>query len=176
VTHSAKNGRIQFGTFDFDPSTRELRRDGASVRLQPQPAQVLACLLARPGEIVTRDELQKAVWGEGTFVDFDRNLNFCVAQIRSALGDSSESPLYIKTLPKRGYQFIAPVITAESAQPSPQPPKGSRKILILALPLLPWLRSSSCGRKRCKRIRCASPSPDSTTRPGIPPSIASPML
>jgi DNA-binding winged helix-turn-helix (wHTH) protein len=67
---------VKFGAFDFDPATRELRRDGAPVRLQPQPAQVLACLLARPGEVVTREELRNAIWGEGTFVDFDRSLNF----------------------------------------------------------------------------------------------------
>lgn len=129
--------RVRFGTFDFDPATRELRRDGAPIRLQPQPAQVLAALLTRPGEIVTREELRAAVWSADTFVDFDRNLNFCIAQIRSALGDSAESPLYIKTIPKRGYQFIAPVASADapSAPPPetpPPPPRKPYKLLILA--------------------------------------------
>ncbi len=101
--------RIRFGIFDFDPQSAELRRDGQPVRLQAQPAQVLGVLLSNAGEVVTREALREAVWGDGTFVDFDRGLNFCVAQIRSALGDSAESPRYIKTLPKRGYQFIAPV-------------------------------------------------------------------
>jgi DNA-binding winged helix-turn-helix (wHTH) protein/TolB-like protein len=101
--------RIRFGVFDFAPQTGELRREGLPVHLQSQPAQVLGILLSRAGEIVPRESLREAVWGEGTFVDFDRGLNFCVAQIRSALGDSAESPRYIKTLPKRGYQFIAPV-------------------------------------------------------------------
>src|ERR1700683_1150525 len=98
-------GRIRFGIFDFDQRTGELRREGQYVHLQAQPAQVLGVLLSRAGEVVTRDTLREVVWGCGTFVDFDRGLNFCVAQIRSALGDSAESPRYIKTLPKRGYQF-----------------------------------------------------------------------
>ena len=101
---------VRFGVFEFDPDTGVLRREGRVVRLQAQPAQVLGVLLAQAGEVVPRDTLREAVWGSGTFVDFDRGLNFCIAQIRSALEDSAESPRYIKTLPKRGYQFIAPVI------------------------------------------------------------------
>src|SRR3954451_2698839 len=100
----SEEARIRFGAFDFDPATLELRREGAPIRLQPQPAQVLAILLAHPGEVVTRETLQKTLWGEDTFVDFDRGLNFCIAQIRSALGDSATSSVYVKTLPKRGYQ------------------------------------------------------------------------
>jgi len=111
--------RLRFGVFQFVPGTRELWRDGHRVRLQAQPAQVLSLLLARAGEIVTRDELRLAVWGNGTFVDFDRGLNFCIAQIRSALGDSADSPLFVRTIPKRGYQFIAPVSGMEAA---PVPP------------------------------------------------------
>ena len=79
------------------------------VRLQAQPAEVLNTLLANRGQVVTRSSLCQAVWGNETNVDFEGGLNFCVAQLRSALGDSAESPLYIKTVPKRGYQFIAPV-------------------------------------------------------------------
>jgi DNA-binding winged helix-turn-helix (wHTH) protein/TolB-like protein len=101
--------RVRFGVFDFDTASGELRRDGVPVRLQPQPAQVLAILVARAGEIVTREALRQALWGPETFVDFDRGLNFCVAQIRAALGDSADAPRFIRTLPKRGYQFIGPV-------------------------------------------------------------------
>ena len=86
-----------------------LSRDGVPVRLQPQPARVLAVLVRQAGEIVTRDTLKQEVWSDGTFVDFERGLNFCIAQIRSALGDSAESPRFIETLPKRGYRFIAPI-------------------------------------------------------------------
>jgi DNA-binding winged helix-turn-helix (wHTH) protein/TolB-like protein len=103
--------------FDFDPASGALTRGGTPVRLQPQPARVLALLAERPGEIVTREELRQRIWGDETFVDFERGLNFCVAQIRSALGDSAASPRYIETLPRRGYRFIAPVSAPASAPP-----------------------------------------------------------
>src|SRR6266852_2163860 len=101
--------RFRFGLFSFDAATQELRREETLVRLQAQPAQVLACLIERAGQVVSREELRNAVWGDGTFVDFDRGLNFCLTQVRSALGDDPTNPTYIRTLPKRGYQFIAPV-------------------------------------------------------------------
>jgi DNA-binding winged helix-turn-helix (wHTH) protein/TolB-like protein len=104
--------RASFGLFDFDPATGELRREGRPVRLQPQPAKVLAVLVERAGETVSRDELRQIVWPEGTFVDFERGLNFCIAQIRSALGDSADSPRFIETIPRRGYRFVAPIRTA----------------------------------------------------------------
>jgi DNA-binding winged helix-turn-helix (wHTH) protein/TolB-like protein len=131
--------RVRFGVFDFDAASRELRRDGVVVRVQPQPAAVLGILVSRAGEIVTREEIRQAVWGSDTFVDFDRGLNFCIAQIRAALGDSADTPRFIRTLPKRGYQFIAPVqpipsaadhageapVAAPSqAASAPQPPRG----------------------------------------------------
>ncbi len=114
--HSCKNDSekmdsrlFRFGLFEFNAATRELRREGALVRLQAQPAQVLGCLIVRSGQVVSRDELCDAVWGTETFVDFERGLNFCIAQIRSALGDDPTAPRYVRTVPKRGYQFIAPV-------------------------------------------------------------------
>jgi DNA-binding winged helix-turn-helix (wHTH) protein/TolB-like protein len=103
------SGRFRFGLFEFDVATRELRREGVLLRLQAQPAQVLCCLVEHAGKVVSREELHRAVWGGETFVDFDRGLNFCIGQIRSALGDDSTTPRYVRTLPKRGYQFIAPV-------------------------------------------------------------------
>ncbi len=99
----------RFGAFQFDPETGELFRGGERVSLQNQPARVLELLTRRPGELVTRDELRAAIWGGETYVDFDRGLNFCVRRIRMALGDSSRSPLYLQTLPRRGYRFLAPV-------------------------------------------------------------------
>ena len=101
--------RRRFGLFDFDPASGELRREGIPVKLQAQPAQVLRILIANAGELVSRETLRKAVWGTETFVDFDRGLNFCIAQIRAALGDSADSPRFIRTVPKQGYQFVAPV-------------------------------------------------------------------
>ena len=109
--------RYRFGPFEFDAASGELRREGSSVRLQSQPAHVLALLLANAGEVVTRDALRNAVWGPGTFVDFDKGLNFAIAQVRAALGDSADAPIYVRTLPKRGYQFIAPVEAAPVVQP-----------------------------------------------------------
>jgi len=101
--------RFRFGLFEFNSATRELRREGLLIRLQSQPTQVLACLIERPGQVVSRDDLRKALWGDDTFVDFDRGLNFCMSQIRAALKDDSVEPTYIRTIPKHGYQFIAPV-------------------------------------------------------------------
>lgn len=104
---------LRFGIFEFDSASLLLRRGGVHVRLQAQPAQVLRLLLENAGQVVTRVELKEAVWGSDTFVDFDKGLNFCIAQIRSALGESAESPIYIKTVPKLGYQFIAAVNSDE---------------------------------------------------------------
>lgn len=119
--------------FDFDPATRELRREGVPVRLQAQPGQVLAVLVEHAGEIVTREQLRNAVWGAGTFVDFDRGLNFCIAQIRSALGDSAESPRFVRTIPKQGYQFVAPV---GPAIPATVPTSSKRYIAAAGLAIL----------------------------------------
>src|SRR5262249_47170263 len=104
----------RFGVFLFDAARLELTRDGRPVPLQPQPAKVLAALLDRPGQPVTRDELRRAVWPDDTFVDFDRGLNFCIAQIRTALGDDAGTPRYIRTLPKKGYEFICPLLTSST--------------------------------------------------------------
>ena len=107
---------IRFGLFELDPATGDLRREGRPVRLQPQPARVLALLASRPGEVVTREELRQQIWNDGTFVDFERGLNFCISQIRTALNDSADSPRFIETLPRRGYRFIAPVVS-DAARP-----------------------------------------------------------
>ena len=104
------NGRpIRFGVFEVDLHTGELRKQGLRIKLRDQPFQILLLLLAHPGEVVSRDELQKQLWPADTFVDFDRGLNKAVNHLRDALGDSAENPRFIETLPKRGYRFIAPV-------------------------------------------------------------------
>jgi len=113
--------QFRFGIFEFNPTSRELRRDGVLVRLQSQPAQVLGCLLERGGDVVSREELRQAVWREDTFVDFERGLNFCVAQIRSALNDNAAEPRFVRTIPKRGYQFIAPVTRTTNGDLPPTP-------------------------------------------------------
>ena len=132
-------GRVQFGPFVFDPASGELWRSGIPVRLQPQPARVLTALLDRAGALVTRDELQQQIWADGTTVDFERGLNFCIAQLRSALGDSADAPRYIETTPKRGYRFVAPVTPLEPAPslavdaPAPGNAVVRRRFLFAAL-------------------------------------------
>jgi DNA-binding winged helix-turn-helix (wHTH) protein/TolB-like protein len=128
-----KSDRFRFGVFEFNGTNRELRRDGQLVRLQAQPAQVLGCLIQRAGQVVSREELYRAVWGEGTFVDFDRGLNFCMAQIRSALDDDAAAPRFIRTIPKRGYQFIAPVAMAANVAAEPAEPTGEGRKFSLHL-------------------------------------------
>jgi TolB-like protein/DNA-binding winged helix-turn-helix (wHTH) protein/tetratricopeptide (TPR) repeat protein len=104
----------RLGLFEFDPQSRELRKQGIRIRLQGQPVEILAMLLARPGEVVTREELQNRLWPGDTFVDFDRSLNAAVKRLRAALGDSAETPRFIETLSRRGYRFIAPVDAVRS--------------------------------------------------------------
>ena len=104
----------RFGQFELDLAGGELRRSGARLRLQPQPFKLLALLVRRAGALVGRDEIRAELWADGTFVDFDQSVNFAVKQIRDVLGDSAERPLYLETVPRRGYRFIAPI---ESAAP-----------------------------------------------------------
>jgi DNA-binding winged helix-turn-helix (wHTH) protein len=122
-----RDGRFRFGLFEFDGRACELRREGVLVHLQSQPAQVLACLIERANQVVSRDDLRKAVWGDGTFVDFDGGLNFCISQIRSALQDNSAQPLFIRTVPKSGYQFIAPVQRISAQAPEALQVGGARR-------------------------------------------------
>jgi tetratricopeptide (TPR) repeat protein/DNA-binding winged helix-turn-helix (wHTH) protein len=103
------HGVRTFGPFTFDADGGELSRDGYRVRLQPQPALVLAILTDQPGKLVPREEIYRAVWGEDTHVDFEQSLNYCIRQIRAALRDDATDPQYLETVPKRGYRFLASV-------------------------------------------------------------------
>src|SRR5271154_1732744 len=110
---------IRFGAFELDAANGELRKAGVSLKIHPQPLQVLLLLAKRHGQAVTREEIQRCLWGDNTFVDFERGINFCVNQIRATLGDDVEKPRYLETLPRRGYRFIAPVkIDAAPAAPN----------------------------------------------------------
>src|SRR5579864_5739915 len=100
---------VRFGLFELDLRTGELRKSGIRIKLQEQPFQILAMLLEHPSEIVTREDLQKRLWPQDTFVDFDLSLNSAVKKLRQALGDDSEHPRFIETLYRRGYRFIGPV-------------------------------------------------------------------
>jgi DNA-binding winged helix-turn-helix (wHTH) protein/tetratricopeptide (TPR) repeat protein len=107
--HDGTPTALQFDDFNLDLRSLELRKHGLRIRLRRQPTQVLALLAGRPGELVAREEIQRALWGTDTYVDFERGLNNCVKQIRQALNDPSESPKYIETIPRQGYRFLAEV-------------------------------------------------------------------
>src|SRR4051794_35980363 len=98
---------IRFGAFELNLRTAELRKHGLRIKLQRQPSQILALLVARQGEVVPREQLRKALWPDDTFVDFDHGLNNAINRIREVLCDSVTSPRYIETIPKHGYLFIA---------------------------------------------------------------------
>ena len=100
---------LRFGTFELDEEAGQLRRDGAPVRLSPQPFRLLVLLVSRAGELVTREEIRQQLWGTDTYVDFDQGVNFCIKQVRTVLHDDAERPLYVETVPRRGYRFIAPI-------------------------------------------------------------------
>jgi cholera toxin transcriptional activator len=108
---------LRFGIYEADLTTGELRKNGSLIRLQEQPFQILAMLLERPGELVTREELRSKLWPADTFVDFDHSLNTAVNKIREALGDSASNPRFVQTVARRGYRFIAPVQSNEKKPP-----------------------------------------------------------
>ncbi len=114
-------GKIRFGDFEADLRTGELRKHGYRLRLPEKPFQVLAAILERPGDLVTREELHQRLWGTETFVDFDNNLNTAVYRLREVLGDTTETPRYIETLPKKGYRFIGTIEAAPLSTPSSEP-------------------------------------------------------
>src|SRR5690242_9821837 len=102
-------GLIRFGPFALDPDSGELRKRGYLVRLHPQQFAVLLLLIERAGQIVSREEIHQHIWGNDTFVDFERGINFSINQIRTALGDDADKPRYIETIPRRGYRFVAAI-------------------------------------------------------------------
>src|SRR4029077_19183531 len=119
------SGRLRFGVFEVDLRACELTKRGLRIRLQEQPFEVLAMLLAKPGELVTREELQKKLWGQ-TVVDFDHGLDKAVNKIREALGDSAENPRFVETVARRGYRFLADATPIEDDELVP--PSESRRI------------------------------------------------
>jgi DNA-binding winged helix-turn-helix (wHTH) protein len=126
-------GRLRFGDYELDSRSGKLFRDGWPVKIQPQPLRVLGVLLERPGEIIPREQLRARIWGDATFVEFDQGLNYCIRQIRLALRDGPSEPLYIETLPKQGYRFIANVVASQSgtdAQSAARERAGAQPILI----------------------------------------------
>jgi DNA-binding winged helix-turn-helix (wHTH) protein/Tol biopolymer transport system component len=134
VSANSSSRIIRFSTFEVDLHTGELRQRGQKVKLQEQPLHVLAALLERPGELVTREDLQKKLWPADTFVDFDHSLNAAIRRLRDALGDSAEKPRFVETVARRGYRFLAPLNgTMASVAPTSQSISGSKWWRILAI-------------------------------------------
>lgn len=121
---------VRFGTFEISFQSGEVRKAGMRIKVQQQPLKVLEILIKRRGEVVTREQLRNQVWPAETFGDFDQAVNIAIGKLRSALGDSAESPQFIETIPKRGYRFIAEVTFLDGdgrvrAEPSSSDPSGS---------------------------------------------------
>ncbi len=127
---SSKGRILRFGIFEADLAARELRKNGLRVRLQEQPFQLLALLIERPEDIVTREELRNKLWAADTFVDFDHSLNTAIKKIREALGDSAVNPRYIETIARRGYRFLASVEIQTQAVTEPALQVPSNPIVI----------------------------------------------
>ena len=126
MTDSPPGARYRFGFFEADAATGELRRQGLRVKLNAQPFQVLLMLLERPGELLTREEISRRLWPDGTFVDSDHGVNSAINRIREALGDTASNPRFVETLARRGYRFVAPVEQRMPGEPQSSPAADSR--------------------------------------------------
>ena len=121
MTETRPNARFRFGAFEADAATGELRRQGVRIKLNAQPFQVLLMFLERPGDLLTREEISRRLWPDGTFVDYEHGVNSAVNRIREALGDTATHPRFVETLARRGYRFVADVERIGPNQPEPEP-------------------------------------------------------
>ena len=117
----ATAARVHFGSFELDRRSGELLKAGSRLRLQEDPLRVLEALLDRAGDIVTREELQRRLWPDDTFVDFDNGLNSAINRLRAALGDRADKPRFVETVGRRGYRFIAPRVVPDQPAATPLP-------------------------------------------------------
>jgi DNA-binding winged helix-turn-helix (wHTH) protein len=136
----------RFGPYEVDPTQNQLRKFGLRVRLEPKPFHLLVVLLQRSGELVTRAELQRSLWEDDVFVDFEHGLNKAINKVREALGDDADNPRFVETLPRRGYRFLAPVTKAAL----PSAATGDQTAATGYIP-----RRPSLARTRTKRWRIA---------------------
>ena len=137
--------QLRFGSYELDVAGMELRKNGVRVHLPDQPFRILATLVSKPGEVVTREELRSRIWEDGTFVDFDQSLNKAVNRLREVLNDDASRPRFIETVPRRGYRFVAHVTGPAPSAVEP-PPAGLR----------PW---TSPERHRPNRLLACAPGP-----------------
>jgi len=149
--------RYRFADFDLDLKNAVLRQNDVPIRLRPQALKVLALLVSRAGELVTRDEIRTEIWSADTFVDFNQGLNACIKQVRAALDDDAEAPRFIETVPKLGYRFLAPLEpalaaaaaeapAASAAHLSPPPRRGGSGLLSRVRAAPPPSDRSPCSR------------------------------
>src|SRR5260370_8670193 len=122
--------RFGFDKFEWDVRSVELRSNGKLVKLQLETFKVLAFLVARAGQVVTRDEIRRHVWGGDTFVDYEQGLNYCIREIRAALGEDAANPRCIETCPRRGYRFLTPAVELPSGKP-----QSEDRVMLAVLPL-----------------------------------------
>src|SRR5215470_675979 len=122
---------LRFDVFELDTGSGELRKNGDRIKLPPQPFKVLELLARRSGEVLTRAEIRERIWSGDTFVDFEQSMNFCIRQIREAVGDTADAPRFIETLPRRGYRFLLPV-----EAPAPAAPKTFKRLIVLPFRML----------------------------------------
>jgi len=127
---------LRFGVFELNLDAEELRKSGTLIKLAPQPLHLLALLASRAGQTVTREEIKERIWGEETYVDFEQGMNQCVKQIRTALSDNADNPLYVETLPRRGYRFLAPVVSKNVLAPEPKIIKSQSGVQSGVIPAL----------------------------------------
>jgi Tol biopolymer transport system component/DNA-binding winged helix-turn-helix (wHTH) protein len=130
MTGQVSNARLSFGLYEIDVQTGELWKAGFRIKLQGQPFKVLTTLLEKPGQVVTREELQARLWGKDTVVDFDHSLGTAINKIREALGDSADNPRFIETLARRGYRFIAPVGVVEAIPETPDVARSTTRLVV----------------------------------------------
>ena len=145
MTDQGSDRRYRFGIFEVDAATGELRRQGVRVKLNAQPFQLLLMLLDHPGALLTREEISRELWPDGTFVDSEHGVNAAVNRIRDAIGDTAGSPRFVETLARRGYRFVAPVERITTTQTplaaeSPLPASGKRAAPLGAPVTQPRLR------------------------------------
>ena len=162
------SGRVSFDSFELDLDTGELRKNGYRIRLQDQPARLLTLLASRPGELVTRTEIQKQLWEEGRFVEFDQAVNTAIKKVREALGDDPDNPKLIETLPRKGYRFIAaiketePALEVPAAAAQPEPLEDDQTAVPVPVPVRLPMRTGS--------VFAPAP-PDTGTAAGSAPSL-----
>jgi DNA-binding winged helix-turn-helix (wHTH) protein len=143
---------LQFGVFQLDEQAGLLFKNGRIVRLKPQPFKLLLLLVNRAGEVVTREEIREALWSSDTFVDFEQGVNSAIKQVREALSEDADRPLYVETIPKRGYRFTAPVEGLRKPQPLPRTDLALHKAMWLNIAELRLAEKNRLARSQRLKV------------------------